>query len=420
MPDAGPHGWLAMALVAIALFGNNYVYDSIAPVAELLTRTAGFTDTQIGFLNAIYSVPNVILVILGGILVDRFGAAPMMVWTSLLCLAGAALTAATSSFPVMAAGRLLFGIGAETLQITSTVAVMAWYPVRHTAFLLGLTLGVGRLGSFTADMSPTWASAVYARGWQPALLLAAAIAGTSVAAAIGYQWLQARHRSGSAVAPAASQPFAWRDALRFGRSFWYLLGLCVLWYASILAFRSTFSIKYFQEAHGLPLDAAGAINSYVFLAALFTTPLFGWICDRTGRYAGMLAFGALLLPISFGVMVGTRSHLGLATVLIGTSYSLVPAAMWPLASRIVAPHLLGTAIGLMYAFQNAGIAGANLVAGALNDASRASAAHPAGYLPMMTFFIACGSAGFALAVLLWARTRGKEAPAPAHPADRAL
>jgi hypothetical protein len=39
-----------------------------------------------------------------------------------------------------------------------------------------------------------------------------------------------------------------------------------------LAFRSTFSIKYFQHAHGLDLATAGAMNSYVFLAAMFATP----------------------------------------------------------------------------------------------------------------------------------------------------
>ena len=57
----------------------------------------------------------------------------------------------------------------------------------------------------------------------------------------------------------------------------------MLWYAVIFAFRSTFSIKYFQHAHGLELAAAGAINGYVYLAALVATPFFGWLSDRSGR-----------------------------------------------------------------------------------------------------------------------------------------
>ncbi len=66
--------WLVLALVAIANFGNFYVYDSIGPVADLLQRERGFSDTQIGWLNAIYSLPNVVLLLVGGWMVDRFGA----------------------------------------------------------------------------------------------------------------------------------------------------------------------------------------------------------------------------------------------------------------------------------------------------------------------------------------------------------
>ena len=77
--------WLVCALIALAQYGNFYVYDSIGQVAELLTRTAGLSDTQIGMLNAIYSAPNVLLVVFGGILVDRFGA-PLMFAISAICL----------------------------------------------------------------------------------------------------------------------------------------------------------------------------------------------------------------------------------------------------------------------------------------------------------------------------------------------
>jgi hypothetical protein len=55
MPSAAPHSdrpsWLVLALVAGANFGSFYVYDSIGPVADLLQRERGFSDTQIGWLN---------------------------------------------------------------------------------------------------------------------------------------------------------------------------------------------------------------------------------------------------------------------------------------------------------------------------------------------------------------------------------
>ena len=394
--------WLVFALVAAAAYGNFYVYDSIGPVADLLQRERGFSDTQIGMLNAIYSLPNVVLVLVGGLLVDRFGAARMAVATAAVCLVGSILTAFSPEFAGMAAGRLLFGIGAETLLIALTVAIVDYFAGGNLAFAMGLNLAISRAGSFSADMSPSWFASAYAQGWQPPLVIAMLLAAASLAAACGYWWIDRGRRAATGSrAPEPSRRFAPADLRGFGTAYWLLLVLCVLWYAVILAFRSTFSIKYFQHAHGLDLAAAGAMNSYVFLAAMFATPAFGWLCDKTGRYAPMLAFGALLLPLSFVIMATTDWSLWVATALMGVSFSLVPAVMWPLTSKLVPAARFGTALGLMWVVQNAGIAGANLMAGRLNDVAGASAANPAGYQPMMVFFGTTSALGFFFALLLW-------------------
>lgn len=394
--------WIVGVLVAVSLFGNFYVYDSIGPVADLLQQQRGFTDTQVGLLNAIYNLPNIVLILVGGVLVDRFGAARMTLVTAGLCLAGAALTAFSPGFTGMAAGRLLYGIGAETFNIATLAAVADYFGGRSLALAMGAELAIGRLGSYGADMSPTWFANAYAQGWQPPLVIATAIAATSFVAALAYWWVdRGPRRAGLLPTGQASEGFAWRDLLHFGKAYWYLLALCVLWYAVILAFRSTFSIKYFQHVHGLDLATAGEMNSYVFLAAVFATPAFGWVCDRVGRYAPFLALGAALLPVALAILALTSWSLWLPTVLIGVSFSLVPAVMWPLTSRLVAPNRFGTAIGLMWVVQNAGIGGANLVAGWLNDRAGASAANPGGYDAMMAFFGLTSVAGLAFALMLW-------------------
>jgi len=394
--------WLAFALIALANYGNYYVYDSIGPVADLLQRQRDFSDSQIGMLNAIYSLPNIVLVLLGGILVDRFGAARMMVWTGAVCLAGAVLTALSPGFAGMAAGRLLFGIGGETLNLAVLAGVVKYFSGRNLAFAVGSMIAIGRSGSFSADMSPTWFAGAYAGGWQPPLIIAALLAALSLAGAAGFWWLDRRNRNiGNVQSTGGAERFAFRDLFSFGPAYWYLLVLCVLWYSAIFAFRSTFAIKYFQHAHGLELAAAGAINAWVFLAALFATPAFGWLCDRIGRYAPMLAFGALLLPLAIVSMAATHWSLWVGTVLIGVSFSLVPAVMWPLTARLVPAARFGTAVGLMWVVQNLGIGGANLLAGWLNDSYGASALNPAGYQPMMLYFFISGALGFGFAMMLW-------------------
>jgi len=136
--------WFVLALLALAYYGNYYVYDSIGPVADLLGSQRGFSDSQIGMLNAIYSLPNIVLILLGGILVDRFGAARMLVWTASICLVGAVLTATSPGYAGMVAGRLLFGIGGETFGIAIMAGVVKYFSGRNLAFALGAVLAIAR------------------------------------------------------------------------------------------------------------------------------------------------------------------------------------------------------------------------------------------------------------------------------------
>jgi MFS family permease len=387
---------------SLAMIGNYYIYDSIGPVAELLSRQLGWSDTQIGTLNAIYSFPNIFMVLIGGVLVDRFSARSVTLVTSLVCFLGAVLTALGSEFPVMVAGRLLFGLGAETMIVAITVAFAQWFVGRYFALLFALNLTAARFGSYLADRSPTFASDLYEQGWQPPLWLAAAFGALAVAGALAY-WLidrQEAARGTLAIAPPSDR-IDWSNLLKFRAEYWFVVGICVTFYSVIFPFRSTFAIKFFQEAHGLSLEAAGTLNSYVFLAAMFLTPAFGLLVDRIQRYGLLLTLGALGLPLSFLILSSHGTDgLTVATILLGGSFSLVPAVLWPAVARYCSAEQLGTAYGLMTALQQTGVFLANIFAGYINDRSGASAANPAGYDAMLWFFGLLSLAALVFAALL--------------------
>ncbi|MGB6604436.1 MAG: MFS transporter [Steroidobacteraceae bacterium] len=405
---------LMFAGMAFVMLGNYYGYDSIAPVAEQLSRQLHFSDTEIGTLNAIYSLPNIFLVVIGGVLVDRFSARLMVVATTGVCLVGAVVTALGAHFPVMAAGRLLFGIGSETLAVATTVAFAQWFAGRYFALLFALNLSLARLGSYLADRSPSFAGALYERGWQPPMWLAAGFAVASFAGALVYFWLDAREaRRGTLALPSPPERFYWRHLLSFRADYWLLVATCVTFYSVIFPFRSTFAIKYLQQAQGLSLEQASTLNSYVFLAAVFATPVFGLLLDRTGRNSLLLVLGSVLLPVSFLVLGTVPDGAGLSTALLGVSFSFLPAVLWPTVVRYAPPEHLGTAYGLMTSLQNAGLFGANVIAGHLNDVSGAAAGNAAGYTPMLWFFGLLSLAAFLCTALLWLRERIRPAPAQA-------
>jgi len=65
--------WAVLVVISLAMFGNYYVYDAVSPIADLLKEQLAFSDKNIGLLYAIYSVPNIIMVLIGGIIIDRIG-----------------------------------------------------------------------------------------------------------------------------------------------------------------------------------------------------------------------------------------------------------------------------------------------------------------------------------------------------------
>jgi MFS family permease len=387
--------------ISAAMFGNYYAYDSIGPVADSLQRLLGFTDTQIGTLNAIYSFPNIIMVLVGGVVVDRYGTRSSTLVFALICLVGTVVTALSPSFPVMATGRLLFGLGAESMIVAITVAIGQWFVGRQLGFAFGLNLSIARAGSYAADLGTTWFKPLYDMGWQPPLWLAAFFAGVAVVACLVYYALErGAARRFTLVQPSPTDRVVWSDLWQFDRSYWYIVGLCVTFYSVIFPFRSTFAIVYFQHAHGLSLQEAGAMNGYVFLAAIFATPAFGWIVDRLGHRAAFMAAGSLLLLAVFPILAYTQADLWITTVMIGIAFSLVPAVLWPAVPYLVPANRLGTAYGLMTMLQNVGMMLVNLFAGLLNDTYGAGADNPGGYTPMLWMFLILSLFGLVFAYAL--------------------
>ena len=407
-PPPTIYRWMVLVVISLAMFGNYYVYDAVSPIADLLKEQLGFSDRNIGLLNAIYSVPNVIMVLIGGIVIDRIGVKKATLLFGVLCFAGAALTAATPSLPVMAAGRLVFGIGAESLIVSVTTAIAKWFKGKELSFAFGVNLTIARLGSFAALNSPTWAKPAFV-SWQWPLVIAVAVGTFCIVGAVIYWAMEnranARYEMGQA---GATDKVVFGDLFRLPGSYWYVVLLCVTFYSAIFPFQ-TFAVKFFIEGHGTTREFGGFLSSLITLFAMVFTPLFGLLVDRVGRRSLFMMFGSLLLVPVYLMMAYTSVPLLVPMGMMGVAFSLVPAVMWPSVAYLVEEGKLGTAYGLMTMIQNIGLAGFNFAIGWANDVSAASAANPGGYALGMWIFSVLGFLGFLFAWLLRRSETGPEA-----------
>lgn len=391
--------WTVLFFVSLAMFGNYYIYDSISPLADILKSQLGFADADIGLLNGIYSLPNVLMVLIGGIIIDRIGTRRATLIFAVLCVVGAVMTALEGSLWFMAAGRLVFGLGAESMIVAVTTTLAKWFRGKELSFAFGLNLTIARLGSFAALNSPTWARDYY-DDWQKPLWIAVMIGLTCVIGA-GIYWMlersaQRRYRLGKTDEP---EKLVFSDIFRFSLSYWLIVGLCATFYSGVFPFQ-TFAVKFFMEAHGTTRELGGFLSSMLTLFAMICTPLFGLLADRIGKRSHLMIFGSILILPVYLIMAYTDTSLYLPMSMMGIAFSLIPAVMWPSVAYVVEESRLGTAYGLMTMVQNIGLTLFNFLIGWANDYAKATADNPGGYALGMWLFSSLGIIGLFFAIRL--------------------
>jgi predicted MFS family arabinose efflux permease len=219
----------------------------------------------------------------------------------------------------------------------------------------------------------------------------------------------------------------WSDLVRFDLAYWWVVGLCVAFYATIFPFR-TFANLYFIEAKRLSPEAAGNLKSILPLLSMIGMPLFGLLADRIGKRALLMAAGSALLVPPFFLLPFTGVSPTLLMGMLGLAFALVPAVLWPAVTYLVPESRLGSAYALMTFCQQVGWAGMSWGLGLLKDASHASASRPEGWTPVIVALGVLASVGFVFSFLLWKSEQGPKshglervtpASAPPHVAEGA-
>lgn len=147
---------LMITCISMIGFGSYAAYDAIAAVQEPLMKDLGLTLPQFGYLYSVYALPNILLVIFGGTLVDKLGAHTVGIATTASVALGALLVAMAPSlglfgnrgrFAIMLIGRFIFGVGAESSYVVQNSMCVKWFFGDYLATAMSITAAGTRLGS---------------------------------------------------------------------------------------------------------------------------------------------------------------------------------------------------------------------------------------------------------------------------------
>jgi MFS family permease len=398
--------------IASLSFGSYFAYDIIGAIAPSLIEELKAARATVGTMNTMYSIAAILVVLFGGMLIDRLGTRKASMIFSFLVLAGAVIVWQARSIPMIFAGRFIFGAGSEPLVVAQSAMLARWFKNKELAMAFGIQLTVSRLGSLFAFNTGELFSS-YFGSYRYALMAAAGACALSLVGNIFYVLMDRRGEKALKLRDeSAGEKIVFRDIGEFKATFWYVTFLCFTFYAAIFPFQSL-STDFFATKWGIRLTApsaggflarvfsnflhmfstAGGITSIIIFASMILAPFAGRLVDKVGRRATLMIAGSLLMIPCHLAMGLTPIYPAYPMVLLGFSFVLVPAALWPSVPLIVRGERVGTAFGLMTAIQNIGLGLFPLLNGVLRDKTGS-------YVASEVMFASLGVIGLAFAILL--------------------
>ena len=106
-------------------------------------------------MYSVYSLPNIILPLIGGALICKFGYRGMFLIFGICVLVGQfifAIGCSIDSIYTMLLGRIIFGLGGESLNTTQYSVIIEWFSPNEIAFAMGVCLSLARFGNVLNDI----------------------------------------------------------------------------------------------------------------------------------------------------------------------------------------------------------------------------------------------------------------------------
>ena len=429
--DSAVARWTVLVLVASMMFFAYMFVDILSPLASLLNDTLGWDQGVFGTYAAGEFLLNVFgFLIIAGIILDKMGVRFTGLLSASLMVIGAAiklwgiswadantvewLNAWWPSMPGSAKmamfGFMIFSCGCEMAGTTVSKILAKWFKGKEMALAMGLEMAIARLGVFGA----MWLSPMISRQFAvdgvnsvtAPLLFASALL---VIGLLNFFVFTIMDKSFDSQLVAIGEATLEKDPedefhvsdlkqILTSKMFWIVALLCVLYYSAIFPFQR-FATNFLEETLAISNAEAAGLFKWFPILAMVLTPFLGAFIDYKGKGASMMLLGAVIMiachsVFAFVLPLYPSKTLALITILVlGVSFSLVPASMWPSVPKIIDEKVLGSAYCLIFWVQNIGLCLVPLLIGKLRVATD-------GYLVPMIVFASFGVLAFLLSLAL--------------------
>ncbi|KAJ3292336.1 hypothetical protein HK104_005359 [Borealophlyctis nickersoniae] len=352
----------------------------------------------------------------------------------------------------MAFGRVLFGLGGESLEVAQARITTDWFQGRALAFALGLNLSASRIATAANDNLSPWIAGRLGTpwaGWMGCVMCLGSL-GSGVAmvyldseksrakaGVINYDErkpllpgsgdgisTEHHHVKQSPTSDPAGAVLGKRTSIGsvttltveleddtesveyveedetvhfeqikgLSMSFWFLCLATITLYGSAVPFFHICTDFFQQKWYPGDSQKAGMVMSIPDLVSAVGSPLCGLYVDRYGHRGTLLPIAGLLTFITHAVMCFTSITPIIPMTILGVSYSVFASALWPCVPYLVGRHQIATAYGFVTVALNLSLAVFPLVVAQVRNA------HPENFTYVEYFFMGLSLVSVAVSI----------------------
>ena len=358
-------GMPLLALVCGVIFLDSVGYGLVVPVLPLYAKQLGASDFAVGFLFATYAIALCLAAIPFGILSDRFGRKPFVLFGMFAMAAAFVFYALAKSYPVLVVARVLDGLTAAATWSAALALLGDRFPGSEMGSKMGWTMSAAAIGGIAGPLIGGTLSDAFGYRAPFYTIAVACLVGGCVA--LFLEERKVPRRALSAGWRMLKPVFTNRNVM--------IACLVTLVTTMGLGLLEPILPIYFKDTFGMTRTSIGIVFGLTMLFYAIASPLSGKLSDRVGRkrpiLAGLLLTAAITPLIAVfknvAVVCVLMAAFGFAIAFFGTpSIPLVTDAL-PQSRALGEANQYGAAFGLLNFFWSLGYALGPLLGGALDQ-----------------------------------------------------
>eukprot|EP01094_Clydonella_sp_ATCC50884_P023822 TRINITY_DN5804_c0_g1_i3.p1 TRINITY_DN5804_c0_g1~~TRINITY_DN5804_c0_g1_i3.p1 ORF type:complete len:325 (+),score=80.27 TRINITY_DN5804_c0_g1_i3:114-1088(+) len=236
---------LVLVGACVLTFGAYFSQDVPGAVGTKdMSAFFGVGTTGYSLLYSIYALPNIVLPLIGGMLIDRYlGPKFGGILFAGIVVIGQTIFSIGTLFPqsggyyVSLFGRFVFGLGGENLAVTQSTYCAKWFAGKELATAFSITLSFARFGSainfIVIPSVVEWAGISFAVWIATVTCVFSFVASLYLA---GLDWKGDKQMVTKEDDDQEAEMIRLKDVLKFGPLYWYLTFIVVFFYISVFVF----------------------------------------------------------------------------------------------------------------------------------------------------------------------------------------